>query len=327
MFTVCPKCALTLAITTRDLRAAQGHVRCGRCHNVFNALDSLSDEHPHAPPAQPVAAPVKLPHDDLAPPPAPLVCATTGQHAAAGELSADFQPNPPETAEPPGAPSDLEPLPFEDAPESEPRLAADPQDGLPDLEPPQLSDDRDPAEVAPEADFALEPDRPRASAGWTVGAALLTVLLMLQIANHDRGILATFPAIGAPLRAAYGALGIDINPQWDVRAYDARQLGATVSGTNPREITVHASIANRAPRAQPLPLLRVTLQDRFGHPIAARDVAPRNYLHSIPSPPLLPPGGRVDASVVFISPGSGAVGFEIDACLPEDGTVICAHGT
>ena len=44
MYTVCPKCALTLAVTAADLRAGQGYVRCGRCANVFNALLALSEE-------------------------------------------------------------------------------------------------------------------------------------------------------------------------------------------------------------------------------------------------------------------------------------------
>ena len=44
MFTVCPKCALTLVVSAADLRVAQGYVRCGRCSSVFNALARLSDE-------------------------------------------------------------------------------------------------------------------------------------------------------------------------------------------------------------------------------------------------------------------------------------------
>ena len=44
MFTVCPKCALTLTVTAADLRVAQGYVRCGHCTNVFNALLRLSEE-------------------------------------------------------------------------------------------------------------------------------------------------------------------------------------------------------------------------------------------------------------------------------------------
>src|SRR5579864_4402985 len=48
MFTVCPKCALTLVVTAADLRVAQGYVRCGRCSSVFNALARLSDERQRA---------------------------------------------------------------------------------------------------------------------------------------------------------------------------------------------------------------------------------------------------------------------------------------
>ena len=48
MFTVCPKCALTLVVTAADLRVAQGYVRCGRCLNVFNALARLTEERPRA---------------------------------------------------------------------------------------------------------------------------------------------------------------------------------------------------------------------------------------------------------------------------------------
>lgn len=313
MFTVCPKCDLTLAITARDLRAAQGHVRCGRCHNVFNALDSLSEEPPQAPPGASAAQPPE--------PPAEIATGMTAEIAAGEELSAEFEPGPPAPAERPQALPALEREVAVEAPAADSGFEADAPHA-----PPEPQSAAPPAQTT-DTDFALEPDRPRASVGWTLGAVLLAALLALQIANHYRDTLATFPSIAGPLRAVYGALGVGLTPRWDVRAYDARQLGATVSGTNPREITVRASIANRAPWAQPLPLLRVTLQDRFGRPIAARDVQPRDYLPSVPASPLLPPGARIDASVIFISPGSRTVGFEIDACLPEDGTVICAHGS
>ena len=46
MFTICPKCTLTLVVTTVDLRAGQGYVRCGRCANVFNALIALREGDP-----------------------------------------------------------------------------------------------------------------------------------------------------------------------------------------------------------------------------------------------------------------------------------------
>ncbi len=292
------------------------------------------DEHPQSPPRT-VAADASAgapgmpqsPHPaepNADPPGVPETSAPLAEHRAplaAAELSAEFEPGDALEAEPHPPPSDPEPEaalePSEAGSGFEPDRSGEP----PDLEPPASPDE------ASEGEFALEPERPGASIGWAAGAVALALLFALQIVNHYRDALATFPSVSGPLRAIYGVLGIGLTPQWDVRAYDARQLGATVSGTNPREITVRATIANLAHRAQPLPLLRVTLQDRFGRAIAARDVAPRNYLRSVPSPALLPPGGRVDASVAFLSPATRAVGFEIDACLPEEGTVVCAHGS
>src|SRR5262249_1818047 len=55
MFTVCPKCALTLVVTAADLRVAQGYVRCGRCSSVFNAIARLTEE--RGPPAAAAGAP------------------------------------------------------------------------------------------------------------------------------------------------------------------------------------------------------------------------------------------------------------------------------
>src|SRR4029077_20195032 len=65
MFTVCPKCALTLVVTAADLRVAQGYVRCGRCSSVFNALARLSDERKSA--ATQGEVPASLPEPESPP--------------------------------------------------------------------------------------------------------------------------------------------------------------------------------------------------------------------------------------------------------------------
>src|SRR3977135_4048826 len=57
MFTVCPKCALTLVVTAADLRVAQGYVRCGRGSNVFNALARLCEDRQAAAAAAQAQAP------------------------------------------------------------------------------------------------------------------------------------------------------------------------------------------------------------------------------------------------------------------------------
>ena len=176
--------------------------------------------------------------------------------------------------------------------------------------------------------FELGPRRPAASVAWKLGVGALVIALTLQVLNHYRDALASYPTLRGPLTTLYSALGVRLAPRWNVHAYDVRQLGASVAGAAAGEIVVRASVKNSASRAQPLPLLRVTLQDRFGNRIAARDVPPGDYLpRSIAPSSLLAAGGRVDATMVFVDPGPQAVGFEIDACLRQrDGAVACAHG-
>jgi len=158
-----------------------------------------------------------------------------------------------------------------------------------------------------------------------IGSVALGVLLALQIVNHERTELAGFSLLRAPLTAVYSALDVPLAPHWNVRAYEVRQLGA-VAGS-PGALTVRASVRNTAPRDQPLPLLRVTMQDRFGNRIAARDVPPSAYLPSGSSNRAeLPAGQRIDAEIAFADPGPDAVGFEIDACLKlARGRVACAN--
>ena len=90
---------------------------------------------------------------------------------------------------------------------------------------------------------------------------------------------------------------------------------------------VRASISNRATRVQPLPLLRVVMQDRFGNRVAARDLKPAEYLgRGAPQVSLMAPGQRVDVQVAFQDPGQAATGFEIDACMAgQHHTVTCAN--
>ncbi len=159
------------------------------------------------------------------------------------------------------------------------------------------------------------------------GIALLAFLLVAQIVNHYRNDLAATPQFNKPITALYSALGVKLTPHWDLRAYDVRQLGASVDAESAGQIMVRASVKNGGRQAQPMPLLRVTLQDRFGNRIAARDVAPGSYLpRAIPAASFLSAGQRIDAEMAFVDPGANAVGFEIDACLPAPaGGIACAN--
>ncbi len=450
MFTVCPKCALTLVVTAADLRVAQGYVRCGRCSSVFNALAQLSDERQAAgsaaspsaasprpspapgpppespPPARSRGAPPRqasaeedsIPSDALEfdpsrtdvnsvfvePAPDPQWTAATGSFKALRELSEETQaaaaaPAPAArtrsgaaAAGPPAdAPVDVEidsallagivhaeqPKPgSRGAPEAaSPGAAAAPAPAArpaprkrasrsaaravrPKAHPRPATDAaasaRQPGESAAQAASAAAAGRaeeaadavaeeilpaphplarlltrvsPRESAPWASAAAVLVLVLAAQIVNHSRDALATHSRLNGPLTALYSALGVPLAPHWDLHAYDVRQLGAAATFGSGGEITVRASIRNGGRQPQPLPLLRVTLQDRFGTPLASRDVAPRDYLPgAVPASSYLSVDQRIDAEMAFVDPGSRAVGFEIDACLATaGGAIVCAN--
>ena len=510
MFTVCPKCALTLVVTAADLRIAQGYVRCGRCSSVFNALARLTDDrqaaeslseaqHPAAArsesgravestelparsrahgwesqdeapqPARKVSAKPetaaaedrgappapagsveeeRIPESALEfdpstadvgavffePPPDPAWTAATGTFKAmiAQAQAATPEGGTPEGGTPEGATpegSSLEGTSREESPlesnaaeelsleqsttpggarvqtlmleSSEPQAPENPSKPGPPEGRARLGEPRPsvsaaagepgpsaiaqsrpsmPARITPargpEATRAVRPrpnprqtlhERPPTAAAarrpapsdgqherdltaavsligetalgkrhgttpvrasvWGVAAGIASLVLLAQIVHHYRDDLAVRAGLNRPLTALYAALGMPLVPRWDVRAYDVRQLGAVTSPATAGLITVRASIKNAAQQAQPLPLLRVTLQDRFGNRIAARDVAPRSYLpHAMPASALLGAGQRIDAEMGFADPGASAVGFEIDACLPQrGGGIACAN--
>jgi predicted Zn finger-like uncharacterized protein len=477
MFTVCPKCALTLVVTAADLRVAQGYVRCGRCSSVFNALARLTDDRQAfaageaetessaedpgidtvSSTASPQArSPAPSPESDdltddalefdptrtdaaavfVEQPPDPQWTAATGSvkaRIAANqaparepppddsqvdvEIDADFlasmlqdsddegarrpadpsrepaegplesaapapapqspvpaapgRPTAPRSGEPPTGSANTPPPASATrqtpAASTQPRGVAagnvprpSPRHGAPHMRPPEAAVKTPPlsarlpasSEAAPRTpphtpSVAAEPTEPTNEAeaveagreagagllewlrphGLRIGVALTAVVLLAQIVNHYRDALATSASLNRPLTALYAALGVKLTPHWDLRAYDVRQLGASVDPGGAGRITVRASIKNAAPQPQPLPLLRVTLQDRFGNRIAARDVAPRFYLpHNMPESSYLSGGQRIDAEMGFVDPGANAVGFEIDACLPASGGgVNCAN--
>jgi predicted Zn finger-like uncharacterized protein len=405
MYTVCPKCALTLAVTAGDLRVAQGHVRCGRCQHVFNALTRLTSEDRQGGMADPDSTAVQPgpeieAHDDEPIPegalefnadaskvfvealPAPKWTPTgtyrgPGLHSNTGgppDGTLEIEPLDIEgTLETPTLTAPVEPLPPRRTQLVAPRytparkaMAAEPEEHQetvpvssevwkprrtrmpdPDLPLPAslLQKDRTPIEAAlaaqPRSAFQADPqaaahailrrERSPRRMLWLGGSVVLALLLAAQLIHHARNDLAVYPQLRGPLTQLYSALGIELVPRWDLTAYDVRQLGASASAARAGQttVTVRASIGLKktASQAQPLPMLRVTLQDRLGNPTGARDVLPEAYLPATRgSTAFLTAGERIDTQIAFIDLGGNAQNFEIDACLrtPGGGTA-CAN--
>ena len=160
---------------------------------------------------------------------------------------------------------------------------------------------------------------------WALGIAFLMLAFGAQIVHGQRNELMQKPAIGPLLAQVYSLLGIPITAPTDLASYELRQWGASSDATRPGRLLLRASIVNRAGYAQPYPLLRLALQDRFGTTVGQRDIEPVDYLPGTGTGRLLEPGQRADAEIRIVDPGKDAIGFEMDICLPMSGTVHCAN--
>jgi predicted Zn finger-like uncharacterized protein len=380
MFTVCPKCMLTLAVTANDLRMGQGYVRCGRCANVFNALLTLSEEptpeHATAESPAPAAADPATnsqivaalreggasetaasgaeAHTQVEPVDGPETLLPTEQSSDGsietesnfadgtgtfetivleGEAITQIEEYVPEAS----VDSEIAALTHRLGIASQEPLASPPASG-PSAAATAAEDGADADAAEPEALEAAEFERsplpgsgwmPRQRWPWLAASGLLALLLALQMVHHWRDALAASPPLSGPLTRAYAALGMPLDPHWDLGAYEVRQQGASADPSDTQLIRVRLSLANHAPRAQPLPLLRLTLLDRYGKRVAASDLAPEQYWPGgTPPRAFLGHDERVDSEVTVRDPSAASASFELDVCLRSaGGSLHCAGDT
>jgi predicted Zn finger-like uncharacterized protein len=180
-----------------------------------------------------------------------------------------------------------------------------------------------PQEPVLDADEAVG-NLPRLHWAWTAGAAALVLLLLGQVAHHHRQALVSQAWAESPLRSIYSLFGVTLEPRWDLKAYDLRQLGGETLPGDAAKIVLRATLQNRATSSQPPPMIRVTLQDRFGNALSTTAIAPQDYLRGS-APSRIGADQRLDAQLTLDDPNRQAVGFELDACLPDAaGSLHCS---
>lgn len=363
MFTTCPGCRMNLAVTAPDLRVGQGYVRCGRCERVFNALLTLSDElDPTEDSSSRATGTTTVPALDAGTETAPGEELQDGDAAdedadedagstedsdedADEEEAPAEMPAPQNTGSHPAMPQPAGVDVFDSqATGSYETIVLEGETFL------QTEEHVDVAEIdqqieqiarqigtAPAQASADQPDiidapllhgadplfgKPRAHWGWTVAALLLALLLAGQLVHHNRQALVAQPALQRPMQAVYGLFGTTLEPAWDLQAYDLRQLGAEAQESS-TTILLRATVQNLATHAQPPPLIRAVLQDRYGNTISTVAVLPQDYARGT-APARLEPQQRLDAELQLPDPQGQAVSFQLDVCLPAaDATLHC----
>jgi len=354
MFTICTHCKTKFRVSSAQLKAAQGQVRCGKCHEVFDAFWALDGEPSGPPPEASSAEPLNTTNlDSVSPTAAPAPELDTIIRAEPALMDQDEEPK----MAPPMSP--LADYPLADAPalKAGPRKAKLPpiDDLFGDLG--HLPDDELPIEAeppisampAPEDHTTPEPQgtvefaipasihaedlpqapkaaakRPARSALWWLGIALMAVVLLLQLVNADRVALAQNPVLGPSLTALYSALGRPLPPLRSVGAWDVSGLNVTSDPQAPGVLSITGALQNQAGFAQPWPYLRVELTDRFGQALRGRDFKPTDYLPASQASLPLAAGQAARFRIDIADPGPDAVGFTLAPCLDLPGGRVCS---
>jgi len=158
---------------------------------------------------------------------------------------------------------------------------------------------------------------------WAIRLTIALVLLALIATgiHSQHGVLMRNASIAPVLERAYGIIGVTVQPTWDIAAFDIFDSSARSSDN---DLIVMASFTNRAEFAQPYPVLRVTLENRWGQAIGQEDFSPRNYLRGYVAGRNMGAGERARAEVILRSPGAAAEGFSVDLCLESvNGSFSC----
>ena len=265
MYTRCTHCDTVFRVTPQQLQVSSGKVRCGRCNEVFDAFSSLSAQLPAAVPQE--AAPPG-PIESFEPPPSWTV-ATQDLDEPAAEAAVAEVPEPlPAEALAEEAPA--EPVPAEPVPQPE---RAQPASAV---APPV----RHEADLTLPDELFINPRPPGAHRAWSVGAALLALLMVAQVAwVFATPIAHRLPALRPALEAFCAGAGCIVAlprlpDQLFIEASDLQLLDAA----RPNEVLLTVTLRNRAPVTQAYPLLELTLTG-VANQVASRKVfQPREYL-------------------------------------------------
>jgi len=357
MLTQCPNCQTTFRVTTEILRVADGQVRCGRCQTQFDALERLIDENEAASepaPSEPRAArssSATASRIEVEEPAAQEDITLEGRHI---EISGRYRL--PDSAR--GEPRIREET-VEEWVEIDDIEDAAAEAGIIDVDEDLVNDDSL-EELAREADaqagieVAEEAYHPAAAAAanevleaererepelalltprrrmpvpllWKILAGPLVLLLAIQFVHTYRHSLARHPRLGPAIIGIYGAFGVDLQPDWNLHAYEILQWHLGSDPTLPGTLKVRASLKNVAPFAQPYPLLKLVLEDRWGERVREREFDPAEYLDPATAPDrLLAPAQQATATISIVDPGPDAEGFRFDVCLRGRQGIVCA---
>lgn len=167
--------------------------------------------------------------------------------------------------------------------------------------------------------FARRTPPPRSHAGrWFVASLVAALLLAGQLLHHYRDDLAADPFWGESVRSLYGQLGMPLDPNWPLDAYEIGSRKAQVENPAQAALDIAAEIAVTGNQPVGLPLLRVTLLDRWSNITSSGVFGPEDYLaERLPASSIHTPGTLIPVRLRLQDPGDKVTGYDLDICLPS----------
>ncbi|MBT9489662.1 MAG: zinc-ribbon domain-containing protein [Rubrivivax sp.] len=323
--TRCTSCGTVFRVVQDQLRVSSGWVRCGRCSEVFNAIESLVDLELDRP-GEGAAASVHGSRvmQDLArvaagtaePPVAPAPMREPVREPMGEPIAADDPfdvvidpPGPALAAEPEtGLPPDRLPLPPIAAPDraqgdAQTDAQADTQSPVPGRAPTFLR----------QADRAARWRHPGVRAGLSLGVlvALAGLGWQVHLSQHD-WLVARWPVLRAPVAQLCAWSGCQIEPPRRIESLAVESSGLTRAGAA-GTYKLTAVLRNRDKLPLRTPAVDLTLTDATGRVIARRVLDAAELGAPQPS---IAAGGELALAATLRTRDAAVVGYTIEIFYP-----------
>lgn len=342
--TRCAACGTTFRVVQDQLKVSEGWVRCGRCNEVFNALEGLFDLERDLPsqwpssvqPTEQASEPAaeRAPQPPAPPAEEPLPPRPTDTRSAAQ----DFDDEPAEDHDPSlvdkidaqllsprrtgfGALASLAPAQrqhedFADArfntelvAESGPDLSLEPSSAEPDSEP----ESAETPEFVRRAESAERWRGSRARSLLLACCAVLTIALVLQVAHQFRDrIAAQWPVLEPSLAAWCRLASCRLEAPRHIDGISVESSSLTRS-TALDAYTLSIVLRNRASLAVSLPWIDLSLTDTAGQLVARRTLSPKDFDVSAQA---LPAEAELPMQLTLSSAGGRIAGYTVEVFYP-----------
>ncbi|HUG24612.1 DUF3426 domain-containing protein [Piscinibacter sp.] len=304
MATRCMACGTIFRVVQDQLKVSEGWVRCGRCDEVFNALEGLFDLERESPPPWQPGGQQPQPDAHLA-------------HDAA-DLDEDdriasrfFRPEQEDVAQTPAeAVAERDRMDFADA-----RFEDDDSDGEP---PPKTSARSKAKTAAPEFLRAAEREArwrsPRARLSLSMASVLLIVAFALQVGHHFRDLFAAQWPQARPLLAGwceFAGCRIEAPRRIDDITVESTALNRAAAGTDTFMLSV--TLRNRGSLRLALPWIELSLTDGSGELIARRALNPIDFRAANN---VMPPGSDTALQLLLSTGTPRVAGYTVEAFYP-----------